>query len=142
MGMGIVGYGVWTLIKSVRTNDWPVTDGVIQSAQKKFHRDDNDGNGTYSAEVTYTYQVAGVNYDGNKIAIGQMSSSAAYAQGVLNRYPIGKTISVHYAPDNPTDAVLETGVHGGSWIGLVVGTFFTLFGLMFLQVLRTTDKAA
>ena len=140
IGLGIAGWGGWTLIKSIRTNDWPVTDGVIQSARQKSHPD-KDGSTTYSAEITYTYEVAGVKYDGDKIAIGQMSSSSEYVQGVLGRYPVGGKVSVHYSATNPTDAVLETGIHGGTWICFVVGTVFTLFGVMFLQLMRTAAKA-
>ena len=96
---------------------------------------------TYSAEVTYSYQVAGATYTAGKVAIGQMSSSAEYAQGILNRYPVGKKVSVHYSPGDPSDAVLETGIHGGMWICLGVGTAFTLFGIMFLQIQRAARRA-
>ena len=140
MGVGIVGWGGWTLIKSIRTNDWPVTEGVIQSARQKEHSD-NDGSSTYSAEVTYTYQIAGISYTGDKIAIGQMSSSAAYAQSVLSRYPVGQKVSVHYSPTDPAQAVLETGIHGGTWICFAVGTVFALFGIMFLQLMRNAATA-
>lgn len=140
MGVGIVGWGGWTLIKSIRTNDWPVTDGVIQSARQKSHPD-NDGSTTYSAEVTYAYQVAGISYTGSKITIGSMSSSSEYAQGVLSRYPVGGKVSVHYSATAPTDAVLETGIHGGTWICFAVGTVFALFGIMFLQLIRNAAKA-
>lgn len=139
IGMVAVGVGVWTLIKSIRTKHWPVADGVIQSAHKQSHSGDH-GSTTYSAEVTYTYQVAGVNYNGDNISIGQMSSSSEYAQKILNRYPVGKTISVHYSPANPAEAVLETGIHGGTWICFGVGTAFVLFGAMFLQIMRTAAK--
>lgn len=139
IGLGIVGCGAWTLIKSFRTNDWPVTNGVIQSAHQQSHSG-KEGT-TYSAAVTYTYQVADVSYTGNKIAIGQMSSSSDYAQGILNRYPVGKKIPVHYSPINPAEAVLETGVHGGTWICFIIGTVFALFGAMFLQLRRAATKA-
>ena len=141
IGLGIVSWGAWTLIKSVRTTDWPVTDGVVQSAEIKRHSGDSNHGDTYSAEVTYTYQVAGASYTGNKISIGQMSSSSGYAQGILNRYPIGKKVPVHYAPADPEQAVLETGIHGGTWICFVVGTVFALFGVMFLQMMRAATKA-
>jgi hypothetical protein len=140
IGAVAVGVGGWMLIKSLRTRSWPVAEGVIQSAQKQSHSGDH-GSRTYSAEVTYTYQVAGVNYNGDKISIGQMSSSSAYAREILNRYPVGKRISVHYSPTNPTEVVLETGIHGGTWICFAVGTAFVLFGAMFLQIQRAAAKA-
>ena len=110
-----------------------MTDGIIQSAEMKSHEGSKGGT-TYSADVTYTYQVAGASYTGDKVSIGQMSSSSEYAQGILNRYPVGKKVSVHYSPGDPSDAVLETGIHGGTWICLGVGTAFALFGIMFLQI--------
>ena len=70
----------------------------------------------YSAAVTYEYRVVGEKYTGNKIAFGAMSSSASYAHGVLDRYPVGKQVVVHYSPEHPAEAVLETGIHGGTWM--------------------------
>jgi len=140
VGLVAVGVGVWLLFRSIRTEHWPVTDGIVQSAEIKSNRG-NHGSATYSAEVTYSYQVAGANYTGDQVAIGQMSSSSDYAQGILNRYPAGKKISVHYAPGDPSDAVLETGIHGGMWICLGGGTAFTLVGIMFLLICRAAARA-
>jgi len=139
VGSVAVGIGGWMFVKSLLTKGWPATDGVIRSAGMKSSS--NDKGTTYSPKVTYTYQVAGVSYKGDKIAIGQVSSSAGYAQGVLDRYPVGTNISVHYSPGNPAKAVLETGIHGGTWICLGVGTAFTLFGVMFLRILGAAAKA-
>jgi preprotein translocase subunit SecG/cbb3-type cytochrome oxidase subunit 3 len=140
IGLVAVGIGIWMFSKSLRAEHWPVTDGIVQSAEMKS-QSGNHGSTTYSAEVTYTYQVAGASYTGDKVSIGQMSSSSGYAQGILNRYPVGKKISVHYSPGDPADAVLETGIHGGMWICLGVGTAFTLFGFMFLQIQKAAARA-
>ena len=140
VGSVLVCVGGWMFVKSFRTGYWPVTDGVIRSAWMK-PSSSGKGSTTYKPEVTYTYQVAGVSYKGDKIAIGQVSSSAGYAQGVLDRYPVGTNISVHYSPTNPAKAVLETGIHGGTWICLGVGTAFAMFGVMFLRILTAAEKA-
>jgi hypothetical protein len=103
IGLVAVGIGIWMFSKSLRAEHWPVTDGIVQSAEMKS-QSGNHGSTTYSAEVTYTYQVAGASYTGDKVSIGQMSSSSGYAQGILNRYPVGKKISVHYSPGDPADA--------------------------------------
>ncbi len=140
IGLVAVGIGIWMFSKSLRAEHWPVTDGIVQSAEMKSHSG-NHGGTTYAAEVTYSYQVAGTSYTGDKVSVGQMSSSSEYARGILNRYPIGKKVSVHYPPGDPSDAVLETGIHGGTWICLGVGTVFTLFGCMFLQIQRAAVRA-
>ena len=139
-GLVTVGVGGWLLIKSIRSEHWPVTDGIIQSAEKKSHSGSH-GMMTYSAEITYSYQVAGASYTGEKLSIGQMSSSSEYAQGILNRYPVGKKVSVHYLTGDPSEAVLEIGIHGGTWTCLGVGTVFTLFGILFLQIQRAAIRA-
>jgi len=139
LGIIAIGAGVWMMIGSLRSEQWPVTDGIILSAEMKSHSGEH-GN-TYSAEVAYDYQVGGVGYTGRKISIGQMSSSTGYAQGILNRYPVGKKVSVHYSPADPEEAVLETGIHGGTWICLGLGLVFTLVGAMFLQISRAAARA-
>jgi hypothetical protein len=140
IGLVSVGIGVWLLTKSLRTEHWPVTDGIVQSAEVESHSG-NEGGTTYSAKVTYSYQVAGATYTAGKVAIGQMSASAEYAQEIRNRYPAGKKVSVHYSPGDPPDAVLETGIHGGMWICFGVGAAFTLLGIMFLQIQRAASRA-
>ena len=140
IGVVTAGVGLWMIIKSYRSEHWPVVEGVVQSAEMKSHSGSKGGT-TYSAEVTYGYRVGGMGYTGDKIAVGQMSASSEYARGILNRYPVGKKVSVHYAPGDPSEAVLETGIHGGVWISLGVGTAFTLFGIMFLQIQRAAARA-
>lgn len=141
IGLVAAGVGFWMIIKSYRSEHWPVVAGVVQSAEMKSHSGTKGGT-TYSAAVTYTYQVGGVSYAGDKVSIGEMSSSSEYARGILSQYPAGKKVSVHYAPGDPSEAVLETGIHGGTWICLGVGTAFTLFGIMFLQIQRAAAKAS
>lgn len=139
IGLGAVGAGVWMAVKSFRSEHWPVTEGAILTAEMKSHFGKHGR--TYSPEVTYSYQVAGRQYEGGKLAFGQMSSSSGYAHGILNRYPVGKKVSVHYSPADPEEAVLETGIHGGVWICFGGGTAFTLFGVMFLQISRAAARA-
>jgi len=140
IGLASAGAGVWMLAKSLRSEHWPSTSGIVRSAEMKSHSG-NHGSRTWSAEVTYTYQVAGTDYTGDKVSIGAMSSSSESARGILNRYPAGKNVSVHYSPGDPSEAVLETGIHGGTWICLGVGTAFTLFCILFLQVQRAAARA-
>ncbi len=140
VGLIVVGIGIWIFVKSIRAEYWPVTDGIVRSAEMKSHSS-RHGRASYSAEVTYDYQVAGKSYTGDKVAIGQMSASSEYARGILKRYPVGKRVSVHYSTGDPSDAVLEPGIHGGTWICLGVGTLFTLLGIMHLQIDRAVLRA-
>jgi len=104
-------------------------------------RSHHDNHGTsYSAEVTYHYKVGGSYHIGTKVAFGAMSSSASAAREILARYTVGSKVPVHYLPDDPETAVLEPGIHGGTWICFGVGSVFVLAGVMFLQVAKSADK--
>ena len=137
-GVVMVGIGFWNLFRSVQCARWPTAEGLVTASRMERHSGD-DGD-TFSAEVSYVFTVADKRYEGNRLAFGAMSSSADYAQGVLKRYPVEQRVTVHYSPNNPQVAVLETGVHGGTWICFVVGAVFVLASIMFLQVSRAADN--
>lgn len=141
VGFVVVCFGIWTAIKSIRATHWPVAEGVVQASTMKRHTSNGShGGDTFSPEVSYTFQANGASFTGNKISFGQMSSSTDYAQRILDRYPVGKKVSVYYDPANPSEAVLETGIHGGTWVLLAVGTIFMLAGSMFLQIFRKAQN--
>jgi hypothetical protein len=139
-GLLAFGVGVWNLTRSLQSAHWPASEGTILSGEIKYRTssiiNDNTHNyvnnihddASYSAEITYRYQVAENDYTGTRLAYGAWSSSAAYAQGVLARYPNGKKVSVYYSPSHPEQAVLEPGIHGGTWICFVVGVVFIFAG--------------
>ncbi len=117
-----IGSGLWTLFQSVRCERWPTTEGVIKQASiRPFGK-------RSEASISYNYQVAGIPYTSTRLAFGEDMNRG---ERVVQRYPVGKNVSVHYSPHKPQEAVLETG-HGGRWTPLGVGTFFVGFGWMFL----------
>ena len=79
-GAVAVGAGFWNLFRGLRCESWPSVEGVVDQAEMKSHSG-NKGGVTYSAEISYHYQVAGTNYTGARLAFGTMSSSASRAQG-------------------------------------------------------------
>jgi hypothetical protein len=140
VGVAALGCGAWTLLQSLRCERWPTAEGMIETAEMR-RESGSHGSHTYSANISYNYQVAGIRYDGTRLAFGAMSASSEYAQGILKRYPVGKKVPVHYASDNPELAVLETGIHGGTWICFGVGTVFVLAGWMFMQQSSSANRA-
>jgi hypothetical protein len=137
IGIGVLAicFGINLAFQSIRCGSWPTAEGTIRTSAMGRHRG-NKGGTTYSADVSYDYAVLGSHYTGTKVAFGMMSASSGYARGVLDRYPVGAKIPVHYSLSNPETAVLETGMQGGTWICFGVGTIFALFGIMFLQLAK------
>ena len=131
VGAGGVVIGLWQVFRSVQSAHWPVADGTILSAQMTSYQ--AKSRRVYSPDISYRYQVAGQNYVGKQFAFGKASGSSDYIQLILDRYSIGKMVFVHYSPGNPQLAVLETGIYGGTWTNLIVGTLFVIIGSVLLQ---------
>ena len=136
-GVVVVGRGVWNLFCGLRCESWPTADGVIDQAEMNSQTNPKSGV-TYSADLSYHYQVAGISYSGTRLGFGMMFSTATYAQRILDRYPIGARVRVHYLPGDPEQAVLETGIHGGIWFSFGVGAAIILLGYLTLQSFRKT----
>jgi hypothetical protein len=130
IGVLAIGYGASLLVQSLRCEYWPVTDGVIETAVMKYQANSHSGHhgGTYGVKITYHYQVAGTGLEGTQVAFGELESSAAHAQAILDRYPPGQKVQVHYDAANPQRAVLEPGIHGGTWLYFTLGAMFALVG--------------
>jgi len=132
IGMATLGAGCWNLFESLRCRSWPVTTGVITAAEMTTQSGDQGGE-THGVNIAYDYMVAGQHYDGTRLAFGVMTASGGYAQAVLKCYPVGRKIPVHYSPADPQQAVLETGIHGGTGICLFIGILFVLAAWMSLH---------
>ena len=129
------GVGIFMLVKyfqdkkkSEESQAWSATSGqVTESYVRESQSRDDDGYITtsYYPEVRYIYQVLGVEYTGKRIAFGGgVSSGRKNASEMITQYPVGKTVSVYYDPNNHEDAVLERRM--GSKGLLIIGIAFTL----------------
>lgn len=88
------------------TSRWPTTTCVIESSTVQQYLTRVT---MYYPAVTYSYTVDGTAYSGNMIRLNQESS--ARLQDATERaaqYPVGSTVTVHYNPQNPSVAVLDT----------------------------------
>ncbi len=107
---------------------WLGTQGeVIHSRLERFWAIDpgDDAGATWRrllmrADLEYAYTVAGVNYRGNRLALGGTfyASRAALVRGAARRYRAGEAVQVFYNPDDPSEAVLEPRAVG---LGLLWG---------------------
>lgn len=125
VGSGILYYGIGQLQLASESATWPSVEGRVVESEVLRKRD-SEGSVTYHAEVFYEYRVAGMTYNGNRVAFGDYGSSdPGHARGIVNRYPADRRVDVHFHPGDPAEAVLETGRQGQAW-------FLPLFGSVFL----------
>jgi hypothetical protein len=134
-GVGV--FAIYTGRKSVKQADasqaWPATTGTITETHvaHSTHTDtDGDTSTSYSALVSYEYQVLGQSHTGTKISFGFTKSHNSYRQAEveLAHYPLGSSVTVYYDPSNPDEAVLERKA-GGTVIATVLGVIFIVLSL-------------
>lgn len=96
--------------------------------------DDSTGHAGFVARVSYTYQVAGREFRSQRWSPRvPVDASEAAARQRIHRYPPGALVRVYYNPDDPADAVLETG-RRLAWLLLVGAAALILLGLLLVLV--------
>lgn len=152
VGLILLAIGARQLYQGEQSKDWPTVQGKIAVAElgKRVDRDSDNStvSTTYSADISYDYIVDDVAYVNGDLHFGSVSSSdPSYARRLLQRYPVGKVVTVYYNPAQPQQAVLEPGIAGVTWILPAIGLIFAVVGTGFTWgVLRmlgggTTAKA-
>jgi hypothetical protein len=87
---------------------WPTAHGKVRACGVIEQRGAKGGH-TYRSNILYEYTVAGARHQGSVVQFGSMDMAAeAAAQKILDPYPVGSVVTVHYNPDNPKIAALET----------------------------------
>lgn len=141
-GIGMSLYGI-TLVKDAReSSSWPTVQGTVMSSKVVSERH-TTGTGSkrrtstvHGADVRYKYIVGSHQYSSNRISFGDYKSgSKKRAQKIADRYSRGTTVTVHYDPNSPGDAVIETGTSWSSFILLGSGFIFFIVGIIFVRLI-------
>ena len=143
VGLGILGFGVRSLLKSNRVEQWPTTWGALEQ-RELVESSDSDGS-TWCVQVRYRYRVAGIEHMSDRLAFGYVGSSAREThQAILDKLMRGSTVLVRYDRDDPAEAALVYGLHQSTIFLLIFGSVWTLFtlGLFSLFFLSSRPDAA
>jgi hypothetical protein len=123
-GLMATVFGLREVYRAWDSRTWPAAEGVVRTSSVRHEADAHHSNspGTQVAEIRYEFTADGRTHSGTRVAFGDYSSSdSAHAQGLVDRYPAGTVVTVHYRPDNPDVCVLEPGVKGQAWFLLIGG---------------------
>lgn len=85
----------------------------------------------YEARIFYTYDVGGIEYEGNRLAVGQISKARTQPDAVARKYPVGRYVKVAYDPENPLAATLEPGLNLSAALPALAGIALTLAAFVF-----------
>ncbi|WP_412553560.1 DUF3592 domain-containing protein [Shimia sp. MIT1388] len=114
---------------------WPQYPAVVERSEI-FTGRSPEGGVRYSADVAYTYEVAGRQYRSLQFGIGSFStSSRATIREMLAPFPEGAEVMAYVNPDDAGDAVLAPDTDLFFWVGAVIGGVFAAIAvLMWLLV--------
>lgn len=130
VGGGLTYWG-WTILENAKASaSWPTAQGEVIKSEVTRNTD-GEGHTSYSPEVTYTYFADNQSRKSYTIKFGENSyGNKRTADEIAAKYPIGKSVTVFYDPQNPEKSVLEPGVSSGSYIVLGIGVLFVVISLL------------
>jgi hypothetical protein len=115
---------VWKYVEVRRAARWPSTQGrVVQSTTEardvRTGANSTDTERRNFAKVVYAYTVAGKERRCDRVTIGENMGDFEVAE-TLQRYPVGRKVTVYYNPEDPGQAVLERALPQGMGKGLAI----------------------
>ncbi len=118
------------------SQNWASTLGRITKTYMRQEVSYETGSTLYYPEIEYEYEYRGVIYTGNRIDFGGSSGNSNHnkSEELLAQYPINKTITVYYDPNNPEEAVLEQKMGTGGKVMLIVGILFAFIALCAIAI--------
>ncbi|NOZ23972.1 MAG: DUF3592 domain-containing protein [Planctomycetes bacterium] len=134
-GVAGIGYGVKTVLDASNRESWPTAKAVITSSKVRVQRPrSGGGSSTTIAEITYRYSVEGRTYTSDRVTSAQYgSSNSSRAYGQVRKYPVGKEVTAHYNPDDPSYAILDTQWERIYGLAFAAGAVGLLIGLLMLK---------
>jgi hypothetical protein len=135
LGLGgfLISGGILALYLAISNRTWPTTQGRIRASVLGHYPECEGAPKRYGAHVEYDYRVGDRAFSSTRIALDHFDFGLAHTQYVLNKYPVGKPVTVYYDPKHPKVSVLEHNSLSTSYILLSIG--LALFGLGLFGVL-------
>jgi hypothetical protein len=98
-------------LRAKKSAHWPAADGVITVSQ--LREGSFKGMKGYWGQIEFRYRVGNKEYQSSSLSLGREHLVARESwEPVLDEYPVGKSVKVHYDPRQPAVGILEPGLHG------------------------------
>ncbi|MBF0381899.1 MAG: DUF3592 domain-containing protein [Magnetococcales bacterium] len=129
LGATFLLFSIYPFMQYHKTSDWPTASATITQSELREGEPLFLGLGKiYHADISFVYQVAGKTINGNRVQYGiggKIYIFKRFAQGMVDRYPVGKSTKVYYNPENPNDEIIESApVLGFSFIWILLTVMF------------------
>ena len=133
MVFGLIGLGVGLelILTGINSTRWPTTRGRIVTSEITMEYRPNHDTTYYHPEVTYTYSVAGQEYQGRQVSVGDHDSdSVKSARKITDKYFRTMDVEVFYDPNDPSNALLEPGFRFSSVLIFMAGAVFFIAAIL------------
>ena len=112
IGIGLAVKGGFEAKRAVDSRGWPSTTGTVIHTdvhEVQHHNEEYRGSSFYP-KVLYRYTVYGESYTADRLTFGgDPGSNRVSAKKIVDKYPVGMTLTVYYDPNDPSVAVLNIG---------------------------------
>ena len=128
-GVGLADFFVGRdALNAFRSEAFAATTGVVTSSEVTKHRGDEGP--SFTPEIHYTYQVDGLTFVGERYSFSAFARPGSrWARDAVAEYPVGRTVAVHYDPDDPALSVLKPGLGPSNLFMLLFLTPFNVVAL-------------
>lgn len=134
VGCGLIAHHTERLREHRASLHWPSVEGTILQSERV--RVSGRGSPSYYAKTAYTYKVNGTTYTSSQISLWTDYLAGVAGDHFLNSHPTNSTVTVHYNPQDPTNAVLLPGADeraNRTW--MVVGAVILLLAVGIAPIL-------
>jgi hypothetical protein len=126
LGCVIAGLALFYLRRGFSSQWWPTIEARVTSSNL-----DEDSDGQFSVDVTYSYAVGDETYTRTE-NLTVWLPTRENAESVLRQHPVGGMVEVRYNPSQPRVAVLRPGISAWLWLWLAIGAGMTSLGVAML----------
>lgn len=121
-GAVALGTAIYFAARAHAAKSWPSVPGVITASERSQDAESQ-------SRVTYSYSVAGATFTSDRVMFGDRFGYGLGLNAQADKYPLaGQPVMVRYAPDHPSEAVLELGVSIGAVSGAILGVIGLVIG--------------
>lgn len=112
--------------RAIAVKSWPTADGVVLHSELKNTVGIKPG---YHANVRYRYCVADGEFESTTVRTRGDGNQHEFDIGaIVERYPVGSKVKVHYNPDDMHESYLEVGPDLGNYVMIVSPLLFSFLG--------------
>ena len=135
LGTYMLSWGIFDLKRARASMRWPVVQGRVltRSVEEKRTFTRRGTQISYVPKLSYEYEVSGQHYQSDVIQFGLKDvSTREEAEQILGSNVAGKPVQVHYDPEDPQLAVLQSASHWA--LRAIIGAVFA-FAVPFIVAL-------